>query len=165
MTQTTNKYRIITISNQTYKLPIDGMGNWGEETTAILEALAEGLGLLLGPNDILPQSANLLNNTTNADLGNISLNLSQIRRLDFEYYVQREYGPEGSKTLLTQSGTVSGHYNAESAEWFYTHEYVGYAGVALDFVGNKIRYTTTALPNDNYKGSINFEGTTIDKTV
>jgi hypothetical protein len=159
----TNKYRIITIYNQTYKLPIDGMGNWGEEATAILEALSESLSLLIGPNDILPSSASINNNATNVNLGNVSLNLSQIRRLEFEYVVEREYGPESDKTVLTQSGVVTGNYNPETSEWLYSHEYEGFAGVSFDFVGNKIKYTSTSLPTDNYKGSAKFKGSALDK--
>jgi hypothetical protein len=159
----TNKYRIITIYNQTYKLPIDGMGNWGEEATAILEALGESLALLIGPNDILPTPASITNNASNVNLGNVSLNLSQIKRLEFEYVVEREYGPENSKTLLTQSGTVTGNYNSESAEWTYSHEYEGVAGVSFDFVGNKIKYTSTSLPTENYTGTVKFKGSALDK--
>lgn len=53
----------VEINNTVYKIPVYGENKWGEETTALLEALSEALSNVVGPQDILTRETTLTNNT------------------------------------------------------------------------------------------------------
>ena len=52
----------VQILNSIYNIPEVGEDQWGEETTALLEALADAIGSVVGPSDILVKEALLSNN-------------------------------------------------------------------------------------------------------
>lgn len=54
----------VQIGNNIYQIPIYGENRWGENTTALLEAMSEALSNLVGPQDILTREANLSNNVS-----------------------------------------------------------------------------------------------------
>ena len=54
----------VEINNTIYKIPVYGENKWGEETTALLEALSEALSNVVGPQDILTRETTLTNNVT-----------------------------------------------------------------------------------------------------
>jgi hypothetical protein len=54
----------VEINNTIYKIPVYGENKWGEETTALLEALSTALANVVGPQDILTREAVLNNNVT-----------------------------------------------------------------------------------------------------
>lgn len=51
----------VEIDNTIYKIPVYGENKWGEETTALLEAMANALASIVGPQDILIREAVLAN--------------------------------------------------------------------------------------------------------
>lgn len=54
----------VQIGNSIYKIPVYGENKWGENTTALLEALTTAISNVVGPEDILTQEAILANNVT-----------------------------------------------------------------------------------------------------
>lgn len=54
----------VQIGNSIYKIPVYGENKWGENTTALLEALTNAISNVVGPEDILTQEAILANNVT-----------------------------------------------------------------------------------------------------
>ena len=52
----------VEIDNTIYKIPVYGENKWGENTTALLEAMALALASIVGPQDILIREAVLANN-------------------------------------------------------------------------------------------------------
>ena len=53
----------VQIGNNIYKIPVYGENKWGENTTALLEAITTAVSNIIGPEDILIQEAILANNT------------------------------------------------------------------------------------------------------
>jgi hypothetical protein len=150
----TNKFRLITIGNQTFKLPIDGRGNWGEEATAILEALAEASQLIQGPNDVLLSTANLENNQTSLEnLGNLTFNTGQVLGVQIDFFIRRTYNPSYPETVKITcppaSSITSGQYFLINAggnavqyyAWFNKDgaggnpSVVGKTGIQVDILG------------------------------
>ena len=54
----------VQIGNAIYKVPVYGENKWGENTTALLEAIATTLLNIVGPQDIPIQETILANNVT-----------------------------------------------------------------------------------------------------
>lgn len=113
----TNKFRLITIGNQTFKLPIDGRGNWGEETTGILEALAEASQLIQGPNDVLLSTRTLDNAVTPLtakSIPGLTFNTGQVQGVQIDYFIKRQYTPSDPETVKITcppaSSITSGQY-------------------------------------------------------
>ena len=56
--------KTVQIDNTIYKIPVYGENKWGEDTTALLEAITEALSNAVGPQDILTKESTLSNNIT-----------------------------------------------------------------------------------------------------
>jgi hypothetical protein len=54
----------VQIGNAIYKIPVYGENKWGENATALLEAITNAVSNVVGPEDILIQEAILTNNTS-----------------------------------------------------------------------------------------------------
>lgn len=162
----TNKFRLITIGNQTFKLPIDGRGNWGEEATAILEALAEASQLIQGPNDVLLSTANLTNGVpslTPENLGNLTFNTGQVLGVQIDFFIRRTYNPGAGQLTITENGIILANY--DGTNWKLSVESVGDTGI--DFVitsSGVVQYTSTNL-SGHISSIIRFKAKTIDEAV
>lgn len=159
-----NKFRLITIGNQTFKLPIDGRGNWGEETTAILEALAEASQLIQGPNDVLLSTANLVNNqTTPAALGNLTFNTGQVLGIQVDFFIRRTYNPGSGEITTTENGILLANY--DGTNWKMSLESVGDTGVDLIISpSGTVQYTSTNLTG-HISSIIRYKAKTIDEAA
>lgn len=160
----TNKFRLITIGNQTFKLPIDGRGNWGEETTAILDALAEASQLIQGPNDVLLSTANLVNNqTTPAALGNLTFNTGQVLGIQVDFFIRRTYNPGSGEITITENGIMLANY--DGTNWKMSVESVGDTGVDLVIsAAGVVQYTSTNLVG-HISSIIRYKAKTIDEAA
>jgi len=160
----TNKFRLITIGNQTFKLPIDGRGNWGEEATAILEALAEASQLIQGPNDVLLSTANLENNQTVLEnLGNLTFNTGQVLGVQIDFFIRRTYNPGAGQLTITENGIILANY--DGTNWKLSVESVGDTGIDFNISSSGVvQYTSTDLPG-HISSIIRFKAKTIDEAV
>lgn len=140
----TNKFKEVQVGNETFELPIDGRGNWGESATAILEALAEASQLVQGPNDVLLTSANLLNNQEiPVNLGNLAFNTGQVLGVTIEYFIKRTFDDGGPQTF-TENGLVYANYNG--TDWRLTQEANGDSGINFTITpSGQVQYTSTDL--------------------
>jgi len=69
----------VQIDNTIYKIPIYGENKWGENTTALLEALAQAISSVVGPQDILTRESILANNqTTPAPINGMRFDTSRV---------------------------------------------------------------------------------------
>jgi hypothetical protein len=159
-----NKFRLITIGNQTFKLPIDGRGNWGEETTAILEALGEASQLIQGPNDVLLSTANLVNNqTTPAALGNLTFNTGQVLGIQVDFFIRRTYNPGAGEVTTTENGILLANY--DGTNWKMSLESVGDTGIDLIISpSGTVQYTSTNLTG-HISSIIRYKAKTIDEAA
>jgi len=160
-----NKFRLITIGNQTFKLPIDGRGNWGEETTAILEALAEASQLIQGPNDVLLSTANLLNNQSAAvPVGTLTFNTGQVLGIQVDFFIRRTYTetlPTPTEVTITENGILLANY--DGSNWKMSVESVGDTGIDLVISpSGTVQYTSTNL-NGHISSIIRYKAKTIDE--
>jgi hypothetical protein len=165
-----NKFRLITIGNQSFKLPIDGRGNWGEETTAILEALAEASQLIQGPNDVLLSTANLQNNQqlqmvndvlSGAPLGNLSFNTGQVLGIQVDFFIRRTYNPGSGEITITENGFILANY--DGSDWKLSMESVGDTGIDLIISpSGTVQYTSTNLTG-HISSIIRYKAKTIDE--
>jgi hypothetical protein len=157
-----NKFRLITIGNQTFKLPIDGRGNWGEETTAILEALAEASQLIQGPNDVLLSTANLVNNQTSAaPVGTLTFNTGQVLGIQVDFFIRRTYNPGSGELTITENGILLANY--DGTNWKMSVESVGDTGVDLVIsTSGTVQYTSTDL-DGHISSIIRYKAKTIDE--
>jgi hypothetical protein len=160
-----NKFRLITIGNQTFKLPIDGRGNWGEETTAILEALAEASQLIQGPNDVLLSTANLQNNQITAEpVGVLTFNTGQVLGIQVDFFIKRRYTetlPTPKEVTITENGIILANY--DGSNWKLSVESVGDTGI--DFIisnSGTIQYTSTDIDN-HIECTMRYKAKTIDE--
>ena len=160
----TNKFRLITIGNQTFKLPIDGRGNWGEEATAILEALAEASQLIQGPNDVLLSTANLTNNQTVLEnLGNLIFNTGQVLGVQIDFFIRRTYNPGAGQLTITENGIILANY--DGTNWKFSVEAVGDTGIDFNISpSGVVQYTSTNL-SGHISSIIRFKAKTIDEAV
>jgi hypothetical protein len=70
----------VKIGNAIYKIPIYGKNKWGENATALLEALVSTVGNIVGPEDILIKESILLNNiSTPTDINGLKLDTSIVQ--------------------------------------------------------------------------------------
>lgn len=70
----------VEIDNTIYKIPVYGENKWGENTTALLEAIANALASIVGPQDILIREAVLANNqTTPAPINGLRFDTSVVQ--------------------------------------------------------------------------------------
>ena len=160
----TNKFRLITIGNQTFKLPIDGRGNWGEEATAILEALAEASQLIQGPNDVLLSTANLTNNQTVLEnLGNLTFNTGQVLGVQIDFFIRRTYNPGAGQITITENGIILANY--DGTDWKLSVESVGDTGIDFTITSSGVvQYSSTDL-SGHISSIIRFKAKTIDEAV
>lgn len=144
-----------------YPFPEQGdLAPWGEEVTAWAEAVTNALQSVQGPNDILITSSTLANNqTTFADVPNLSFNSAQVQSVDVDFLVVRIF--DLGATTITESGRMIGSYNG--TEFSLSVDSEGDAGIDFDITNaGQIQYITTDLA-DHQSSTIRFKARTIDQ--
>jgi hypothetical protein len=153
--------KTVQIGSNIYTIPEEGDNpGWGEDLTAYLEAIADALANVQGPNDILITSANLNNNqTTFANVAGLQFNTAQVQAIEVKYLIIREY--DAGATVVTESGTISGNYDGST--FFISTQHVGDAGITFDVTNTgQVQYQSSNLAN-HVTSVIRFQGKTIDE--
>lgn len=134
----------VQIDNTIYKIPVYGENKWGENTTALLEAMAQALGNAVGPQDILPKEASLSNNrTTPTAVVGFKFNSAIVQNIELYGTIVREFTSLSGLPAKSDSFAILG--SCFNSEVKYHIEYVGdRPGVSLT-VGNdgQVYYTST----------------------
>jgi hypothetical protein len=82
--------KLLQIGNQTFEIPEQGDSGWGEETTAYLEAIADALATVQGPEDILLTEA-LLTNGSSGNISGLTFDTSVVQQVLVEGLIVRTY--------------------------------------------------------------------------
>lgn len=151
----------VQIGNDVYIIPDAGENpGWGEDLTAFLEAVAQSLENVQGPNDILQSSATLSNNqSTPTDINGLAFNVADVNFIEVEFFIFRTF--DSGSTVAVESGKVMGHYNG--ADFEISTESTGDAGIDITVTATgQFQYTSSDLAN-HVSSTIKFKARTIDE--
>ncbi len=156
----------VQIGNAIYKIPVYGENKWGENTTALLEAIAETLLNVVGPQDIPIQETILSNNVTvPAPINGLKFNTGVVQKGTIEGVIVRIF-TDASLKVPTQDSFVLECCSFEG-KMEYTPRYQGTdAKVTIYGQDNgQFQYTSEDVA-DTESMFIKFTGTAIvDETV
>lgn len=157
------QFKLIQVGNQTFELPITGKNpDWGEEVSAILEALAESSQVVQGPNDVLLSSANILNNqTAPVNFGNLAFNTANVLSIDIDYFIIRRFDPGTGPEAITENGKI--YANFDGSNWKLSQTGTGEVGIAFTITpAGQIQYSSTDI-SGYISGTARFRARTIDE--
>lgn len=84
------RFKDVTISSETYKIPLQGAdAPWGEELSDLLNAMVEVLNLTSGPSDITETSATILNTAGIKSIVGLAFNPNTVRSAEISYNFDR----------------------------------------------------------------------------
>lgn len=152
--------KTVQIGNGVYSLPEEGdKSGWGEDTTALLEAMVDALTTVQGPNDILNTSAILANNqTTAANIPELLFNTGQVEAVEVDYIVLRTY--DSGSTVTIEVGKILGGY--DGTDFIISTEATGDAGVEFSATSTgQFQYISDDRAN-HVSSIIRFRAKTID---
>ncbi len=153
--------KTVQIGSNIYTIPEQGTNpQWGEDLTAYLEAIADALANVQGPNDILVTSANLANNQTSfANVSGLQFNTAEVQSVEINYLVIRTY--DSGTSVVTESGKILGNYDGST--FSIATQHIGDAGITFDITNTgQVQYKSTDLTN-HVSSVIRFTGKTIDE--
>ena len=158
--------RDVQIGNAIYKIPVYGENKWGENTTALLEALAATVLNIVGPEDILIQEAILSNNiTTPTSVNGLKFNTTVVQMGDIKGIIVRIFTDASGKAPTQDSFVIE--CASFEGKMEYTPRYSGSdAKVTLYGQDNgQFTYVSENIP-DTESMFIKFYGKSItDETV
>lgn len=104
----------VEINNTIYKIPIYGENKWGEETTALLQALSTALSNVIGPQDILTREALLSNDvSTPTPINGLKFDTSVVQNSIVNGIIVRKFPdvlliPPTQDTFIIESASFEG---------------------------------------------------------
>ncbi len=150
--------KVLIIGTESFDFPVEGDGpGYGESVTSWAEAVTSALSTVQAPNDVITQSAAIINGqATFANIPGFIFNSSQVISINAEFIVKRTTVTPLNN--LVESGFIQGNYNG--SEWvFSVHSTGGNAGVDFDITpAGQLRYTSTSITGSAYSGTISFRG-------
>lgn len=156
----------VQIGNAIYKVPVYGENKWGENTTALLEAIAATLLNVVGPQDIPIQETILANNvTTPAPINGLKFNTGVVQKGTIEGVIVRIF-TDASLKVPTQDSFVLECCSYEG-KMEYSPRYQG-TDAKVTLIGNNNGQFTYVSENiaDTESIFIKFFGSAIvDETV
>lgn len=148
--------KTLTIGSETFEIPDEGdNGNYGEEVSDYLEAVADALGTVQQPNDIPVSSGTILNDITVATpISGFAFDTSEVISIFCEYRISRT--TDVPAVNLVESGFIEGNFDGSA--WSISIRAVGDAGVLMDISpAGAIQYTSSNLTGSNYTSEIVFK--------
>ena len=155
--------KTLVVGNEEFEIPLENEnGNYGEEVTDYLEAVATALGTVQQRNDIPITTAAILNNISVATaIPGFLFNTSEVISINCEFIVKRT--TDVPAVNLVESGFIEGNFDGTT--WNINIESNGNAGVNFDITsGGQITYTSTNLTGSNYIGEISFKAKVFNQT-
>lgn len=151
--------RPLVIQGTTFNYPENGEDpQWGQDATDWAEAVTEALSLLLGPNDILPRSANILNNQAAPVLiRGFFFNPAEVRAANIQYTIFRQTDTQ----TVVENGEMLLNYNATAPvneKWKISQDRSGNTFTLFTITDDgQFYYTTNDLTGANYTGTLRFQ--------
>lgn len=156
----------LTVNHIPFEYPIPGDSpGWGEGATGWAEEVTTVLNDILGPNDIIETTFNIVNNQISpANIVGLSFNTGSVRAATIEYSVYRT-----SSTHLSgqaESGTLSIVYDnlaASGFKWSLVGSNLnGISGVTFSILDSgQFQYISTDIGNTGYSGVLHFRAKTL----
>lgn len=149
----------LVIQGTTYEIPSSGEDpNWSEGLLAWIQAINETVNLLLGPDDILPRSANLLNNQASPVLiRGFFFNPATVRAANIQYTSFRKT----DSSTLVENGEILLNYSADAPvgqKWKISQDRNGNSGILFTITDDgQFYYTSSDLTGANYTGTLRFQ--------
>lgn len=129
----------VEISNNIYKIPQYGENKWGEETTALLEALALAVANVIGPQDILTRETLLSNNQlTPAPVNGMKFDTSVVQNSRVDGVIVRNF------TTISGTPPTQDTFVIESCSYEGTLEY------SIRFTGSDAKVTLIGQDNGQF---------------
>lgn len=149
--------KVLTIGTESFEIPEQGDNpDYGESVTDFLEAAADALSTVQAPNDILNQSASILNNqATFVDISGFIFDSSQVISINAEAIIQRS--TVSPANVLVEDIVIRGNFNGSS--WVYSVISQSNAGVTFNITdAGQLQYKSSDVSGTNYSGTITFRG-------
>lgn len=149
----------LVIQGTTYEIPSSGEDpNWAEGLLAWIQAINETVNLLLGPDDILPRSANLLNNQAAPVLiRGFFFNPATVRAANIQYTIFRKT----DSTTVVENGEILLNYSADAPvneKWKISQDRNGNSQILFTITDDgQFYYTSSNLVGANYTGILKFQ--------
>jgi hypothetical protein len=150
----------VQIGSDIYVIPDAGDNpGWGEDLTKYLEAIADALTEVQGPNDILVTSATLANNQlVAANIPGLLFNVSEVQGIEVDCFIIRTY--DSGISVATERIKILGDYNGSA--FSISQESSNDTGVVISVDNSgQFKYTSSDLPN-HISSVIRFRAKTID---
>lgn len=145
----------VNINGTTYSIPTQGQSPpWGEDLTALLEALVDAVNSTTGSADILLTSFNVANSVAvAANVTGASFDSSQVRSAIISYSAYRST----TTNELSECGQIYITYSSLSATWDLSQNYTGSSGLVFTITpGGQIQYTSSTVAGLSYAGKLKF---------
>lgn len=149
----------LVIQGTTYEIPSPGESpDWAEGLLAWIQAINEAVNLLLGPDDILPRSANLLNNQAAPVLiRGFFFNPATVRAANIQYTIFRQT----ANTTVVENGEILLNYNGDAPateKWKISQDRSGNAETLFTITDDgQFYYTSSDIVGANYTGTLRFQ--------
>lgn len=149
--------KTLIVNNKPFSYPTKGdEPGWGSDATKWAEEVTSVLNDVVGPNDILESSFNIVNNqATLADIIGLVFNNAAVRSAVVQYSVYRisTANPSG----FAETGEMHLIYDNNVGWSIAIGNVVGNSGVDFDLTsGGQVQYKSNDINSLNYSGVIHF---------
>ena len=136
---------------------------WGADATLWACEVTKVLSNILGPNDILETSFNIVNNqTTVANVTGLIFDSGSVRSAEVDYAIYRRSDLNLSGNAET--GKMHLIYDNNAGWSISIGDVVGLAGVNFTITATgQVQYTSTDIDSLNYIGTIKFKATALQQ--
>ena len=100
------RFTTVTIGSETHQIPLQGSdAPWGEELSALLEAMVDSINITNGASDITETSTVLLNTSGTKNVTGLAFNPATVRSAEISYNISRSI-IKAISTIPTGSGSI-----------------------------------------------------------
>lgn len=147
--------KIVTISGTDYTLNLQGDSPaWGDDQSALLEALIEVANNTIGTGDILTTSFTIANNVSSVlDVTSLSFDTSTVRAAIINYSIYRST----TTNEESEAGIMMATYKSSVGTWQLAQTYSGISGIIFTITNaGQIQYVSSNLTGSSYSGKLKF---------
>lgn len=152
----------VTIQGNTYTLNQQGDNPpYGDQLSALLQALVNVSNSITGSSDISPSSFLLLNNQASAaNISGLIFSISTVRSAVIDYNIYRTT----NTTEVCESGVIVICYSSVAGSWSKSHLCTGNANTRLSITtSGQFQYVTDNMSGTGYAGKISFRARSLNQ--